>query len=126
AKTDGADGVDLDYELLYGKDRDVFSAFVEAMGAECHKQGLVLAIAVHPKAQEPGNWDGNLAQDWKRIGAAVDFFRPMCYDEHWATADAGPIASPSWVEATLKLALQEVPASKIELGIPVYGYDWKG
>jgi spore germination protein YaaH len=125
AKADGADGVDLDYESLWGKDREAFSQFVELMAAECHQRGLQLAIAVHPKQKEPGDWDGEIAQDWARIGAAVDYFRPMCYDQNNSIAPHGPIASSDWIQKTMELAVKLVPASKIEIGIPVYGYDRK-
>jgi len=125
-KADGGDGIDLDYELLKAGDRNNYSQFVEIMAKECHKQGLLLAVALHPKISEPGDWDGAQAQDWKRLGAVVDFLQPMCYDMHWATSEAGPIAPLDWTKKVLDLALKMAPARKIELGVPAYGYDWKG
>lgn len=126
AKEDGADGVDLDYESLKGSDRDAFSRFAEALAAELHSRNMKLAIALHPKTREPGSWDGDKAQDWKRLGSAVDYFRPMAYDNHWPTSEAGPIAPLAWCRDVLKLALELVPPGKIELGVPAYGYDWLG
>ena len=125
AKDDGADGIDLDYESLKGSDREAYSRFTEMVAEMAHAQGLKLAIALHPKLSEPGDWDGAQAQDWKRLGSAVDYFRPMAYDNHWVTSDAGPIAPPDWAEKVLNFAMSLVPASKIELGVPAYGYDWK-
>lgn len=124
AQEDGADGIDLDYESMKATDRDAFSVFVEALAKALHAQGLQLAIAVQPKTSEPGNWEGVQAQDWKRIGAAVDDFRLMAYDYHWSTSGPGPIAPEAWVKEVLTLALSLVPKEKIELGVPAYGYDW--
>jgi spore germination protein len=126
AKEDGADGIDLDYESLKAADRDAFSFFVETLATELHALKLELAIAVQPKTSEPGHWEGAMAQDWRRLGKAVDYFRAMAYDHHWPGSEAGPIAPPAWAREVLGLALALVPKEKIELGVPAYGYDWKG
>jgi spore germination protein len=126
AKADGADGLDMDYEGLKAADKDALSEFMEVLSGECHKRGLILAMALHPKTAEPGSWDGDRAQDWARLGKAVDLFRPMAYDNHWATSDAGPIAPPEWTAQVLAHACALVDKRKIEMGIPAYGYDWLG
>jgi spore germination protein len=123
---DGLDGLDLDYELLMAGDRNNFSAFVEELAEALHARHKRLAIALHPKSSEPGTWDGTIAQDWKRIGKVADLVRPMCYDEHWETSEAGPLADPAWVKTIMEFALTVVPPEKLELGIPSYGYDWIG
>lgn len=123
---DGLDGIDLDYESLKAADRDSFSALVETLAAKLHAAGKLLAVSVHPKEAEPGTWDGAQAQDWARIGKAADYVRVMGYDLHWETSDAGPIAPIEWAERLIKFGLTEVPAAKLDLGIPGYGYDWVG
>jgi spore germination protein YaaH len=50
----------------------------------------------------------------------------MAYDYHWASSGPGPIAPVSWVRGVLAYARTQIPASKIILGIPLYGYDWAG
>lgn len=126
AKEDGFDGLDLDYESLPASTRDAFSDFVERCARVCRQEGLLLSIAVHPKESEPGSWDGPMAQDWKRIGAAVDVFRIMTYDFSWSTSEAGPIAPNDWVERVGRFAIANMPAVKVEIGIAAYGYDWRG
>ncbi len=126
AVEDGIDGIDLDYESLPAKDRDRFSSLVKTTADACHAKGLQLVIAVHPKESEPGNWDGPQAQDFAAIGKAADYVRVMTYDFHWETGDAGPIGPPDWVDRVMTFAASEIPASKLDLGIPAYGYDWLG
>ena len=122
----GFDGLDLDYESLNPEDRDDFSLFVEELAAALHARNKLLSIAVHPKTEEPGTWNGPQAQDYARLGAAVDEFKIMTYDYHWSTSEAGPIAPLDWVDQVLTFAATVVPPEKTYLGVPFYGYDWTG
>ncbi|MGA9750725.1 MAG: glycosyl hydrolase family 18 protein [Acidobacteriota bacterium] len=120
----GYDGIDLDWESLKAKERDRFSDFVEELAADLHAEGKGLAIAVHPKTSEPGDWSGAKAEDWLRLGAAVDEFKVMTYDYSGPWSPPGPIAPPDWIDAVLTFAQSEVPPEKIMMGLPFYGYDW--
>jgi spore germination protein YaaH len=126
AKAVGMDGLDVDYESMDAEDRIPFTAFVTRLGEKAHAQGLLLGIAVHPKESEPGNWGGPMAQDYAALGKAVDFFHVMTYDYHWATSDAGSIAPPDWAKRVMEFTLTRVPASKVEMGMNGYGYEWSG
>jgi spore germination protein len=66
------DGIDIDYESLDPADRDAFSLFIEELAAALHAEGKWLSIAVHAKTDDAGAWGGAAAQDWARLGAAVD------------------------------------------------------
>ncbi len=121
------DGIEMDYESLNGEaDREAFSLFIEELAAALHAQGKLLAIAVHPKMGEPGTWAGPQAQDWARLGAAVDRFRIMTYDYHWSGSTPGPIAPLWWMEDVLDFATSVVPPHKVYVGLHLYGHDWGG
>lgn len=122
----GFDGLDIDYESLAAEDRTAFTAFIEELAAALHGQGKLLSIAVHAKSTDAGTWDGPAAQDWARLGAAVDEFKIMTYDNHWSTSAAGPIAPIDWVDEVLTYAATVVPPEKTYVGIHFYGYDWIG
>ena len=119
-------GLDLDYEMLRAADRDKFSMFVENLASRLHAKGKRLSIAVHPKTSEPGGWSGPKAQDWKRLGQAVDEFKIMTYDYHWDGSKAGPAAPPTWLDDVLSFAETKVAPHKIRMGLPFYGRDWQG
>jgi len=122
----GFDGLDIDYESLLAEDREVFTLFVEELAAALHANGRILSIAVHAKTSDAGDWGGPAAQDWARLGAAVDEFKIMTYDYHWSTSEAGPIAPLDWVDDVLTYAATVVPPEKTWAGIHFYGYDWIG
>lgn len=125
-RANGYDGFDVDYENLAATDRSAFTAFVVELARAMHAAGKVLSITVHPKTAEPGTWDGPQAQDYAAIGAAADRVRIMAYDYHWATSAPGPIAPATWVDAVAAFAARTITPSKVQLGLPLYGYDWVG
>ncbi len=120
------DGIDIDYESLNPTDRDAFSLFIEELALALHAEGKLLSIAVHAKTDDAGAWSGAAAQDWTRLGAAVDSFKIMTYDYHNGASEAGPIAPLDWVDAVLSYAATVVPPEKTSMGVPVYGYNWTG
>lgn len=123
-KEDGFNGVDLDIESLKASDRDSYSLYVEELGKVLKREKLFMAVTVHPKESEPGNWDGPQAQDWARLGKAADAFKIMCYDHAWSTSPPGPIAPTAWVERVMNFAKSVIPANKLDMGVAAYGYDW--
>ena len=120
----GYDGVDLDLESVPADDRDLLSAFVEELAAGLHADRRILAMAVHPKTSEPGDWFGAIAEDYARLGAAVDEFQVMTYAYSGPWSDPGPIAPPDWVDEVLDFTVTQVDPAKVWMGLPFYGCDW--
>lgn len=122
----GYDGIDVDYEALQASDRDLYSSFISQLATALHGKGKKLTVAVHPKTSEPGSWDGPQAQNYAAIGQAADKVRVMAYDYHWATSAAGAVAPISWVDQVAQFTVTQIAPAKVQLGIPIYGYDWVG
>jgi spore germination protein YaaH len=85
-----------------------------------------LSVALFAKATDAGYAPRNVAQDYAALGKVADQVRLMGYDYHWATSPPGPIAPVSWLRSVLRYARSQIPAAKIILGVPEYGYDWSG
>jgi spore germination protein len=126
-------GIDVDYESLLGTDRENYASFMEDLALDVHGLGKILTTAVHTKVGA-GTWDGPQAQDYERIGNAVDELLLMTYDLHWATSPtfssppptAGCQSTPDWMNDVASFAISEInDPSKIQLGLPFYGYRWK-
>ena len=119
-------GIDIDYEDLRASDRDAFTAFLTQLADALHAKGKVLSVDLFAKTDHQGYAQRNLAQDYHAIGQVVDQVRLMGYDYHWSTSAPGPIAPIGWIRAVLRYAKTQIPANKIILGVPLYGYDWVG
>jgi spore germination protein len=117
-------GIDIDYEDLRAGDRDAFTAFITQLARALHAEGKVLSVDLFAKPDNRGYGQRDLAQDYHAIGEVADQVRLMGYDYHWASSGPGPIAPLGWIHAVLGYAKTQIPASKIILGVPLYGYDW--
>jgi spore germination protein YaaH len=132
----GASGIDLDYEnmavyadsntSLTQPTRAGFDALVHEMAVALHARGMILAVDVMSKTSEPGTSPAGQVYDYPTLGQWVDRFRIMTYDQHWSGSSypGGPISSVPWAESIIKFAVTVVPAAKIYMGVPLYGYDW--
>ena len=117
-------GIDIDYEELQASDRQDFTAFVTRLAGALHAQRKILSVALFAKASDAGYGPRNVAQDYAAIGKVADQVRLMGYDYHWPTSPPGPIAPVGWLSSVLRYAKTQIPAAKIILGVPEYGYDW--
>lgn len=117
------DGINIDFENVYLKDKDNLVQFVRELTPYLHEQNLVVSMDITIKSTSE-QW--SLFYDRARLAETVDYMIVMTYDEHWASSPvAGSVASLPWVEKGLQGVLEEVPASKLLLGVPYYTRLWK-
>jgi len=119
-------GVDVDWEAVKGSRRDAFSAFVEELSDRLRADDRLIAVDVYPKLSEPGGWDGPRAQDWARLGRAVDQFRVMTYNYSGSWSGPGPLSPPDWMDRVLSFAETQVAPRRIVMGLGFYGREWHG
>ena len=114
-------GIEIDYENIALADRDLFVLFLRELKAALapYNKKLYIAIQAKTSANEQGSSAGH---DYPGIGSAVDVVRLMLYDYSWDTP--GSIAPAGWIRRVLDYAVTVIPRSKIEAGLPTYGYDW--
>lgn len=120
----GYKGFDLDFEGLNLADKDKFSSFIKDFSEKLHQNGLKLYISVHAQTGKNSDWASARAQDWKVISKYADFISIMAYDFHNTNTQPGPITPISNFKQVLKYAANTIPAEKIVVGLPLYGYDW--
>ncbi|HNX95218.1 MAG TPA: glycosyl hydrolase family 18 protein [Holophaga sp.] len=119
----GVDGLDVDYENLNYSDRDAFSAFIQNLAKQVHKQGLQLSVTVQPKQRELRS-SGAGAMDWSALGQTVDRLQIMLYNLHNAKTSPGPVCTLSWCESVLAFAESQCPKTKVIPALKVSGYEW--
>jgi spore germination protein len=120
----GYAGIDIDYEDLHTGDQAVYLHFIEELATALHARGKILSVAVFPQTSAADVSSSNPAQNYAAIGKVADQVRIMGYNDHWATSPPGAVAPIGWVKSVLKYATSQIPAGKVVLGIPLYGYDW--
>jgi len=113
------DGINLDFENIYLKDKDAYTQFVREITPLLREQGLVVSVAVGVPG---GSETWSLSHDRKALGETVDYVCVMTYDQNWP--NMGSSAQLDWVEDRLVATLREVPPEKLLLGIPLYTRIW--
>lgn len=125
------DGLELDYEGFAFVDprstwevtRPHWIALLTELRERLEPKGLALMVAVPPQYDdERADASGYWVYDYAAMGDIVDRIRIMAYD--YSLADPGPVAPIDWVERVVEAATDLVDPSKLDLGIPTYGYEW--
>ncbi|WP_438434741.1 glycosyl hydrolase family 18 protein [Gorillibacterium sp. sgz500922] len=117
-------GINVDFENVYLKDKENFVQFLREMTPILHEQGVVVSVDITVKG---GSATYSQFLDRKALGETVDYLILMGYDEHWATSQtAGSVASLPWVEEGVSRILEEdgVAPDKLILGVPFYTRIW--
>ena len=120
----GFAGVDVDFEYLPASLAAPYAAFLSRLRDLFNPQGWFVWAALAPKTSrdQPGLlYEGH---DYAAIGAAVNGVLLMTYEWGYTYGPPLAVAPLPQVRAVLDFAMTEIPAEKIFLGIPNYGYDW--
>lgn len=139
------DGIDIDYEAKLAESKPYFSSFLTELSIALHKDKKKLICTVEARTPPESKYATtskeilskvDYANDYKIIGKVCDQVRIMAYDQ--AGDDANlvnqnksvgnvykPVADIEWVKKVVTMALWEIPAKKIVLGVPTYGYKYE-
>jgi spore germination protein YaaH len=117
------DGINIDFENIYVKDKNMLTQFMRELAPLLKEQGIVVSIDVTFRSSSE-NW--SMCYDRKALSEVVDYIAVMAYDQHWASSLlAGSVAELGWVEKGIERILEEVPKEKLLLGLPFYTRVWK-
>lgn len=128
------DGIDIDYEGKLAETKDYYSLFLTELKAAL--KGKELSCTTEARTPVPDRYTTTppasayqFANDYPTIGRVCDSVKLMTYDQQ--TADqklnalrAGPyfpVADTLWTEKVVNLAAQDIPKSKISIGVATYG-----
>ncbi len=120
----GYRGLDVDFEYVYAGDAAPYAAFLSRLREALAPRGLPVIVALAPKiaADQPGRlYEGH---DYRALGQAADFVLLMTYEWGYTYGPPMAVAPLPNVRRVVEYALTEIPAGKIYLGVPNYGYDW--
>ncbi len=137
------DGIDIDYEAKIAETKPYFSAFLTELGKLLHASNKKLICTVEARTPPESRYATTSTQvlskveyanDYKVIGKVCDQVRIMTYDQ--LNDDASlvqdnsaylyrPVSDITWVKKVLTLALEDIPAKKILVGVATYGYKYE-
>ena len=120
----GFAGLDVDFEYLPGQLSGAYAAFLGRLRQLLAAQGRFLWAALAPKTNSRQRGLLYEGHDYAAVAAAVDGVLLMTYEWGYTYGPPMAVAPLPNVRAVLDYAVTEMPAEKIFLGIPNYGYDW--
>jgi len=136
------DGVNLDFEGVFGLWRYEYTEFVGKVSEELHRLGKEVSVDVVCQTAPPKsiddlkeNMSGNFEEikkmlswadsyDYEGLGKLVDQFILMGYDYHAMGSEPGPVGPLWWIRDVLDYTLKIVDKNKVVLGLPFYGRGW--
>lgn len=122
----GFDGVNIDIEDVFMEDSRRLSMFYVELSRAMKSRGYFLSASVPSRIRDypPFNPFSD-PFDYATIGAAVDQFIVMLYNEHgWPGSGPGPVVSSGWMTKVISYTLTKMPASKVAAAISVFGFDF--
>ncbi len=120
----GYRGMDIDFEYVDAENTADFLNFLRTAAEMLHENGFFLHVDLAPKtsADQPGLLYE--AHDYAAIGEIADTVLLMTYEWGYTYGPPMAVAPFNQVERVVSYGLSEIPADKILLGVPNYGYDW--
>lgn len=116
-------GIDVDFEYIPAEYAAAYARFITDL-REALSPDYRVFVALAPKTS--ANQRGLLYEghDYAALGAAADAALLMTYEWGYTYGPPLPVAPLNRVREVVDYALTEIPAEKLLLGIPNYGYDW--
>ena len=120
----GYQGLDVDFEFIPAAQKEDYAQFIRELRQRLAPRGWPVLVALAPKtyAGQPGLLYE--AHDYAALGAAADYVLLMTYEWGYTYGPPMAVAPLPNVRAVLDYAVTAIPAGKIFLGVPNYGYDW--
>lgn len=131
------DGVDIDYEGKKAETKEYFSLFLKELDIALKDKWL--SCTIEPRTPVPDRYTGTppaaayiFANDFPSIGKYCDTVRLMTYDQQTIDQKLNavtpgpyiPLADVRWTEKVVNLTDNDIPKSKIMIGVATYGREW--
>jgi len=119
----GFDGIDVDYENLHAKDKEIYTQFIRELNDDVKHHGLKLSVTVQPKDREKKS-RGPGATDWQALCNYTDQVQIMLYNLHNCKTGPGPMATIPWMNSIMNFGLTRCSIDKLVPVLKVSGMRW--
>ncbi len=117
-------GVDIDFEYIRPEDRIPFADFVADVRNLLSPYGYHVSVALAPKTSDTQAGLLYAGKDYGLLGEAADSVLLMTYEWGYTYGPPMAVAPVNKVRQVVEYAVTRILPSRIDLGIPNYGYDW--
>ncbi len=121
--TNNYGGLNIDFEYILASDRDAFTAFVQEMTYVMRENGIITTVDMAPKTSSTQSGLLYEGKDYAGLGAVSDYVLLMTYEWGYTYGPAMAVAPINKVKQVVDYAVTQIDNSKINLGVPNYGYD---
>ncbi|MHC0036422.1 glycosyl hydrolase family 18 protein [Pseudoneobacillus sp. C159] len=121
AKQGGYGGVSIDFEFIPPPRRKDFIVFLTDLKKSLGE--LILHVNVHAKTEDIPTNRIIGAYDYAGIARACDLVAVMTMDYGYPGGPPDPISPINWLEQVVQYSLTQIPAGKLQIAAPLYGYD---
>ncbi|MFD0826044.1 LysM peptidoglycan-binding domain-containing protein [Neobacillus sp. M.A.Huq-85] len=117
----GFGGVSIDLEFIPPPRRQDFNKFLNDLKTALGT--MILHVNVHAKTADIPTNRIIGAYDYMAIGNAADIVAVMTIDYGYPTGPPDPIAPITWMEQVVRYSLTQINPQKLQIALPLYGYD---
>ena len=117
-------GVNVDFEYVYPYDRQSYNQFLRRLTDRMHELGYIVVTALAPKLSDQQQGLLYTAHDYAFHGQTADYVVLMTYEWGYTYGPAMAVSPINMVQRVLNYATEVMPAGKILMGVPNYGYNW--
>lgn len=120
----GINGINVDFENMYEKDKNMYSRFIIELYPRLKECGIILSVDV---TAPDGGETWSLCFDRNVIADNSDYIIFMAYDQtSGSSTKAGTVAGYNWVKNNVDkfLGQEGISKEKLILGIPLYTRLW--
>ena len=124
AEEQGYRGVDIDFENVLPADRVRYAKFVRRVRERLGERGCIVSVAAVPRTSDSQRGLAVEGMDYALLGACADRVFLKTYEWGYVYGPPTAVAPLDKVRQVVEYAVTKIPAEKLILGIPNYGYDW--
>lgn len=117
----GFGGVSIDFEFIPPSQRNNFNVFLRDLKSALGE--LILHVNVHAKTKDIPTNRIIGAYDYAAIGSIADIVAVMTIDYGYPGGPPDPIAPIWWIEQVVQYSLTQINPRKLQIALPLYGYD---
>lgn len=121
ARQRGYGGVSIDFEFIPPQRRNDFILFL--MDLKNELGDLILHVNVHATSKDLPTNPIVGGYDYREIGRVADIVAVMTIDYGYPGGPPDPVSPLWWMEQVIQYSISQINPRKLQIAMPLYGYD---